>query len=160
MEKISVIFLDIDGVLNIFSPSYSTNYYRPDGSVQWMDEHLVIRLNYLIDRTGASIVISSSWRSDMDDLKKQLLVSGFKHWDAVVGKTPIFMNGRRGDEIQSYLDHHPEIKTFVVLDDVINNICGDKCSTISKMDVIEVDAKNGLTHQDVNLAYHKIIAGK
>jgi len=153
----TVIFLDCDGVINIVSPSYNTSYYRPDGTVNYFDDHLIQRLNWLIERSGADIVISSSWRLDMDDLKVQMEKNGFKYWNKVVGKTP-YTNGHRGDEIQTWLDKHPEVKCFVVLEDEIDDVCGEKCSTIDKLNVIEVNMQTGLTHADVDLAYHKLIA--
>ena len=151
-----VIFLDVDGVLNIMSPSYNTAYYRPDGSVRWMDDHLVQRFNYLVKKTGAEIVISSSWRLDMKDLEKQLKKNGFEHWDKVQGETPYF--GDRGDEIQKYLDEHPEVDGYVVLEDEIADVCGDKCNTIDATFVVEVDLKNGLSHQDVEKAQNILYA--
>ncbi len=154
-----VIFLDIDGVLNIMSPSYNTTSYRPDGSVRWMEEHLIQRLHYLIEKTDAKIVISSSWRLDMPDLEKQLRVGGFKYWDKVIGETP-YIVGHRGDEIQSYLDENPEIDCFVVLEDEIDDVCGEKCQTIHKLNVVEVDMKEGLSHQNVRQAYNILNACK
>ena len=145
-----IIFLDCDGVINILSPSYNTAYYRPDGSVVWFESSLIQRLNWLIEKTDANVVISSSWRLDMADLKVQMEVNGFKYWDKVVGETPYF--GFRGDEIQEWLDNYQDldpIETYVVLEDEIADVCGDKCMTISEEFVVEVDMKNGLTHQDV-----------
>lgn len=147
----NVIFLDVDGVLNILSPSYNTTYYRPDGSVKWMDDHLVQRLNYLIKKTSAKVVISSSWRGDMEDLKEQLIKNGFIHWDQVIGATS-YNHRWRGDQIQEYLDSNPSIKNFVVLEDEIEDVCGEKCSAISREKVVEVDMKNGLSDQDITLA--------
>lgn len=149
-----VIFLDVDGVLNIMSPSYNTTAYAPDGSVKWMDNHLVQRLDYLIKRTGAKVVISSSWRLDMEDLQLQLEKNGFKSWSEVIGETPYFGSARRGDEIQRYLDEHPDIDCFAVLEDEIDDVCGEKCNTIHKLNVVEVDMRNGLSHQNVDSVYH------
>ena len=149
----NVIFLDVDGVLNIISKSYTTSYYRPDGSVRWMDDHLIQRFNHLVKRTGAKIVISSSWRHDMEDLRIQLEHCGFEYWDEVIGSTP-YNDDHRGVQIQDYLDANPEIKCYVVLEDEPQDVCGQKCSLIPKMNVVQVDTRNGLTHQDVDLAYH------
>ena len=143
-----VVFLDCDGVINIMSPSYNTAYYRPDGSVVWFDAHLVLRLNWLIEKTDAHIVVSSSWRLDMADLKVQMEANGFKYWDRVIGETPYF--GYRGDEIQEWLDKtEVEVESYVVLEDEIQDVCGEKCMTISEEFVVEVDMRNGLSHQDV-----------
>jgi len=145
-----VIFLDIDGVVNIMSPSYNSSAYRPDGSVRWMEEHLVQRLNYLVEKSGAEIVISSSWRLDMKDLEKQLVKNGFKHWDKVQGETPYF--GHRGDEIQKYLVEHPEVEGYVVLEDEIDDVNGEKCQAIPMDNIVEVDMRNGLSDQNITKA--------
>ena len=54
-----VIFLDIDGVLN------SEEYYEsfPDGEfIPPIDPVCVERLKRIVDRTGAKLILSSSWR--------------------------------------------------------------------------------------------------
>ncbi len=149
-----IILLDIDGVLNVMSESYNTAIYRPDGTVVWMDAMLVQRLNWLIDKCKAHVVISSSWRLNMEDLKLQLEKNGFTHWDKVVGKTPYNNTLRwRGDEIKHWLDNtEHDVETYVVLEDEIIDVCGDYCDTISEEFVVEVDMKNGLSHQDVEKA--------
>ena len=144
-----VIFLDIDGVLNINSPSYHTSYFFPDGTIKYIEEHLTQRLNYLIKTTGASVVISSSWRGDMDDLKSQMEKAGFLYWKDVIGKTPRLKY--RGDEIRDYLNNH-EIEKYVVLEDEILDVCGERCQTIPEEYVVEVDSKNGLSHYDIEKA--------
>ena len=153
-----IIFLDVDGVLNIMSPSYTTSYFRPDGSVKYMDEHLVYRLNYLIEKTDTNIVISSSWRLDMEDLKEQLELSGFKYWDKVIGATD-YNEKHRGEQIIDYLSDYNNISNYVVLEDEIEDVHGDKCMIVPIENVVEVDFRNGLTHQDVEKAI-KILEDK
>lgn len=148
-----VIFLDVDGVLNIHSQSYYSLSLRADGSSLWMERHLVHRLNYLIKTTGADVVISSSWRGDMEDLKAQLEKEEFKYWDKVIGATG-YKDKYRGDQIQSYLNNHPEITRFVVLEDEPEDVCGAKCSTIAEENVVFVDMENGLSHKDILKAKH------
>jgi hypothetical protein len=152
----SVIFLDCDGVINCVSPSYTTSYYRPDGSVTYFDEHLVQRLNWLIKKTDADVVISSSWRYDMEDLQRQMELNGFEFQGRVIGYTPTLTH--RGEEIQAWLDEHHDVKCFVVLEDEVQDVCGEKCNIISKLDVIEVNPEVGLTHQNVVNAYHILTA--
>ena len=63
MKKI--IFLDVDGVLNIFSESYMTNYVEYDNrfkfSINRLEFHLVKRLEYIIKNTDAYIVVCYGW---------------------------------------------------------------------------------------------------
>jgi hypothetical protein len=109
-----VIFLDIDGVLNLYCESrdeYGCCFHQ----------HLVDNLKRLIDKTGAKIVISSTWRFSGLVIMKEM-------WEKrnlpgeVVGITPNFMKHYgttlcRGKEIDSYLEEHPEITNYVILDD-------------------------------------------
>ena len=147
-----LIFLDIDGVLNIYSPSYYTSRLRKDQDTKWVEPHLVERLEWLIEHTDAYIVVSSSWRTIMDDLKYELEREGFRYWDKVIGKTPVLKH--RGEEIKAFLDSFEEpIEAFVVLEDEIEDVCGEKCNEIDPRFVVEVDSKNGLTHQNIEKAY-------
>jgi len=53
-----VIFLDIDGVLN------SKNTPNPRKLPYIVDSRLLARFKRLLDRTGAKVVLSSTWRYD------------------------------------------------------------------------------------------------
>lgn len=116
-----VIFLDIDGVLNIMSDEsdeFGSLFHKP------FEENL----KDIIDSTGAKIVISSSWRH-----------SGFRAMKAmwekrnlageVIDITPdcarmenfdklsFYEAKERGHEIQEWLVNHPEVTKYVILDD-------------------------------------------
>ena len=168
----NLIFLDIDGVLNMYGSS-SRTFMKPYG--QHIEPHLVCRLNYICEKVeGLKIVISSSWRSDMDDLKLQLEEQGFKYWDKVIGKTckPFLKDKNkkpphdlktsfyciyRGEQIQEWLkdfrakctrEHHKVVKKYLVIDDEIQDICGKTCNTIPKENVFEVDMNEGMLDRD------------
>jgi hypothetical protein len=115
-----VIFLDIDGVLNVISQGYD-NY----GSI--FHQHLVDNLKTIIDKTGAYIVISSSWRTDGLD-KLRLLWKSRNYPGQIISTTPLsYFNEDlesnpnieicRGHEIQYWLKNHPEVTNYVILDD-------------------------------------------
>ena len=117
-----LIFLDIDGVLDTYASRYK------------LDPVLMARLGTLIERTGAVIVISSSWRAmDVAGTVKFMTDSdnpsvGSNHFpftDKVVGVTPILFSvidgeidrpATRGEEIAAYLKAHP-CDNYVILDD-------------------------------------------
>lgn len=151
-----VIFLDVDGVLNVMSDSYRT-FMKPYG--EHIEPWLVQRLNYIVEKTDSKIVISSSWKSCMDDLEKQMKDQGFKYWDNVIGRTPFSgeMNetgeesGYRGLQINEWLKIHNffDIESFVVIEDEIDDVCGNRCNVISRESVVEVDMNEGLTHKNV-----------
>lgn len=157
-----VIFLDIDGVLNMYGSS-SRTFMKPYG--QHIEPHLVQRLNYIVEQTKCKIVISSSWRSDMEDLEKQLKEQGFKYWTEVVGKTckptekepnmpyprtnENYLYNHRGEQINKWLkDTSFAIKNYVVIDDEIYDICGEKCDVVPMSLVVQTDGKEGMLHKD------------
>lgn len=113
-----VIFLDFDGVLN------SAKYLLSCGDCGMaIDSTRMVLLRRIVDATNAKIVLSTSWREHWEkDLAKcdstgALINSIFsKHGLQIWDKTPQ-LHTRREIEIKSWLDRHPEVKNFVVLDD-------------------------------------------
>lgn len=65
-NKIKVIFLDVDGVLN----SRNTTR-RTAGGYTFIGSRQVSRLRHIVRQTGAKVVLSSDWRYDRDDPKGQ-----------------------------------------------------------------------------------------
>jgi len=111
-----IIFLDIDGVLNVISQGYDRF-----GSV--FHEHLVDNLRLIIDHTGADIVISSTWR--VDGLDKMREMWKYRNLPGnIIGITPVSrwmedgeIDGHdRGYEIQYWIDKF-SVKTYVIIDD-------------------------------------------
>ena len=140
----NIIFLDIDGVLNMYGSSYRT-FMKPYG--QHIEPHLVGRLNYILENVeDLKIVISSSWRSNIQDLEKQMNEQGFKHWDKVIGKTPYIRF--RGHEIQAWINENKFKDRYLVIDDEVTDICGDYCNAILKENTLQTDGNEGLLHKD------------
>jgi hypothetical protein len=110
-----IIFLDIDGVLNTYGqgicPSLELNHKN------W-DLKLVKRLDWLCEKTSASVVISSSWRkleADINWWNAQFTLAGAFYID-VVDTTPGSHNGFRGREVSSWLATLP-VEKYAILDD-------------------------------------------
>lgn len=142
-----VIFLDIDGVLN------KNNTYMKSGL--FMEPELVKRFNELLEElSDVKIVISSSWRDDMDDLQSQLQLNGFKYWNRVIGKTHK-ENLYRGEQILAYLKYHKNIENYLVVDDSMIDIHGEKdeFKFIKKEFCLEINANIGLSK--INCKYIK-----
>ena len=117
-----LIFLDIDGVLDTYKSRYQ------------LDPELMERLGTLLERTGARIVVSSSWRATdvagtvefMTDPDNPSVGSHpFPYTDKIVGVTPILYSvvdgdidrpATRGEEIAAYLKANP-CDNYVILDD-------------------------------------------
>lgn len=112
-----IIFLDIDGVLNVCYPKDRDKY----GS--GFHPHFVENLRHIIQETGAKIVISSSWR--MSGLDTMINMWKYRKYPGIViDVTPnLCYNSRtddigRGDEILAwYKDHFKYIDSFVIIDD-------------------------------------------
>lgn len=122
LTPIKIIFLDIDGVLNLISQGHDQY-----GSI--FHEHLVDNLRKIVDETGAKIVISSTWRFDGLDVMQDMWKSrnypgeviditesyidkvakefGIEYYDDII----------RGHEIELYLHEHPSVVDYVILDD-------------------------------------------
>lgn len=114
-----VIFLDIDGVLNVM-------HQDRDEYGAIFHENFVDNLARIVKETGAKIIISSSWRHS--GLQRMLDMWEFRKLPGeVIGITPDLWRRiegedfhermQRGHEIQAVLDHKPEITNYVILDD-------------------------------------------
>ena len=134
-----VIFLDFDGVLNGYTPFirqvFKTaeklhllkllhNVFDIFGIHFWK----VFKLFCVCKITDAKVVLSSSWRRAYYKPYKECgnrgkeLQRKLKFWNIpVIGMTD-FIDGKREKEIQDYLEHHPEVEDFVILDDEIFDI--------------------------------------
>ena len=137
----TIIFLDIDGVLNVMGVTYRSMICKSRS----IETHLMERLEFILDRSSNTrVVISSAW-GILDAIDK-LTKMRFKHLDKIIGRTDRHMR-YRGNQIQHWLDTHKDLNVtnYVVLEDEINDVCGSKCSTIPKEHVIEVNMVEGLS---------------
>ncbi len=108
-----VLFLDIDGVLNTTDMSGAANGPTP------IDPQAIQRLNQLLDEfEDLRIVVSSAHRIgvSLEGLRK--LLSGLPP-ERIIDSTPVItsMRAQRGDEIQQWLNGHPEVTACAILDD-------------------------------------------
>ena len=124
-----VIFLDIDGVLNT-SETFRRRRINYEKTKKWdleIDLHRVARLKYIINMTGAKVVLSSSWRL-FGDFKngefitksnqlKQLLEIFSSFGISIYDVTPhIDYGSNREEEIKKWL-MGKDIESFVIIDD-------------------------------------------
>lgn len=122
-----VIFLDIDGVLNDEDTGYSWEKQEERG---YIDPEFVKNLSWIVDETGAEIVLSSSWRNAYfrdarnnfehtgEELKELFENLDYYHLK-IPGMTPRYFNGPYGRpfEIRAWLCCRPYVESFVILDD-------------------------------------------
>lgn len=123
-----VIFLDIDGVLNS-EVSYEAGSYREcktfDDSVEnhvrknfWAkmisERHLNL-LNTIVDETGATVVLTSTWRKghSIEGINTLMQARGAKF--KVEAYTEV-LGGLRGNEIKKFIDDN-NVGLYCILDD-------------------------------------------
>lgn len=111
-----VVFLDIDGVLNTRTTVETT----PKDGVGIDDARVTILANALRKYGGGYIVLTSTWKDlREDDADYLYLLSKLEREGlSISGKTQDVFS-RRGAGIIEYLQEHPEIEEYVILDDNI-----------------------------------------
>jgi hypothetical protein len=100
------IFCDIDGVLNC---SRTPN---PRKLPYVMDPVLLGRIKGVLDRTGARVILSSTWRYDPAGIWSAKYWG--LHFDGVVPDLPGLS---RCEEIKAWLAENPDVTRYAVLDD-------------------------------------------
>lgn len=125
---IKIIFLDIDGVLN----NEESEYYPVDNgrfgrTTELFTPRLIDNLNLLLTKTGAKIVVSSTWRLGKTVEELQLILNGMGVVGEVIDKTEDHNNGFtfRGNEIIKWVKDNKgllgcpyyDFKSYVILDD-------------------------------------------
>lgn len=117
-----ILFLDIDGVLNSREYDRKRNWNEQTD----IDETRLPLVKEIIDKTGAKIVLISTWRShwdrdeslcDEDGMYINRLFS--KYGLAIYDKTQdLGLLSKRKDEVKTWLaEHKSDIESFVILDD-------------------------------------------
>lgn len=152
------LFLDIDGVLNsmrtrgvwVRAPGH-------DGSMRTMrgligiDPENVRHLNTLVAQSGATVILSSSWRLmfGVETTLGNLQGAGYAH--DLAGATPQTSGSRgpgicRGDDIRAWLDEHGATAAeAVILDD-----CDDMGELLPRL--VRTPVETGLTEEHVEQA--------
>lgn len=133
-----VLFLDIDGVLNSVDWFKRRSKLTAEEEViiskedylvrRHIDPEAVHRMNLVAEKTGCKFVLSSTWRllSGVDMTSKVLKRAGATF--ELLDMTPecarmdtfsngLFDEGERGAEIYEWLQAHPGVESFVIVDD-------------------------------------------
>lgn len=112
----AVVFLDVDGVLN----TLSTCVNAPSKVHIGVDEARIILLaNAMKETYTDGVVLTSTWKEMREDDEDYiyLINSLEKQGISVLGKTKEERKSQRELGILQYLEEHPEIEDFVILDD-------------------------------------------
>lgn len=109
-----VLFLDIDGVLNSHRTclAFGDFPHGVDGYHRDMFDETALRMiRRIVNVSGASVVLSSSWRliHDYNEIGRALELP-------IMDRTPS-LAGIRGEEIAHWLAEHPEVETYAIVDD-------------------------------------------
>lgn len=131
-----IILMDWDGVI------------CPFGKTSLADKAIVKAVDnfkaFLTKEPTVKIVLSTAWRQHGMAYCKRFLEGLGIDPDRVVGMTGD-ERGDRGYQIQLYLNRHPEVKQFVIVDD--NSDMGDLTHKL-----VKTNSFVGFTEKDIDLA--------
>ena len=152
-----IIFLDVDGVLNnidnikkCYKKSINKKETFYSGKNVPFDIKCLKNLAKIVKKTGAKIVLSSTWRiykSHIYVLEARLAEYGLRIYDMTDN-----INMIRGVEIKEWLKSHRDIENYVVIDDEEYNLS----NFIDNKHLVIVDSKYGLTFGDRIKAIEKL----
>jgi hypothetical protein len=143
IQNQKILFLDIDGVLN--SEIYYKSISHLENGGSRFDPKSVELIKKLVDEFSLRIVISSTWRYGatdrlMHELKDSKLIGYLYHeWF-----TPVIHPAHRGTEIKLWLELHPEVIDYIIIDDD-ENILEEQIKRFVKTDLHE-----GMTEEHFN----------
>jgi len=111
-NKMKVLFLDIDGVCNC-----ATTSQRHRGFIG-IDPYMAFMIGQItLEVPDLKVVLSSSWRHSkdgLDEVRSQVV-------DFIdITPTGMYIDGEqtlRGREIQEWLNKHPDVEKYAILDD-------------------------------------------
>lgn len=162
MNKKKILFLDLDGVLN------TARWHEQAKGDQLKDDYgytfdptAVANLAQIIERTGADIVISSSWKcmglSQMEDMWEDRNLPG-----KIIGITPNSVSDEllldvdidsidlfhiRGEEIKEWLTTYGKnVSHYVIIDDM------DHMLPEQQSHFVQTNPEVGITEDDANKA--------
>ena len=110
------IFLDIDGCINTMFTTRRVFWFT------FVDTRKVLRLRNIVERTGAQIVLTSTWRIADTPIHKECLNRLEQEFRRVrcpvwVDSTPVLPRAKRWQEINAWLMLHPEVDEYIIIDD-------------------------------------------
>ncbi len=146
-----IVFLDIDGVMNNWTHLDSLGsfgvHYKWDESC--FDPKSVKALSAILRKSGAKVVISSTWRKYDSDKAIEAMLEMHGLRCEVIDHTPVKLSlHARGDEIAHWLMDHPEVTHFIAIDD--DPAAGE--NSVTKDHWIQTDEFEGLQLKHVDAA--------
>ena len=132
-----IIFLDYDGVMN---PQDTCIVFHKPWDAEFGKE-AVKNLNYIIEQTGARVVVSATMRGSHKWTESLFKQNGIPV-ECYVGFTPYRNSRIRGEEIKTWLDTTIfKVESFVIVDD-------DNDMLDLKDHLVQTVNQNGLTFEN------------
>lgn len=141
-----ILFLDFDGVLNSERTRYALgglpDDFRPAERAKF-DPVAIALIARLCRHSDVRIVVSSAWRNlhSVEECAQELGLP-------IIDQTPFLgadvyeNNVQRGHEIQAWLDAHPEVTHYAIVDDM------DDMLASQQDHFVRTDPNNGLSYSD------------
>ena len=134
-----VLFLDIDGVLNSIRSCYALGGYPHSFEEKCMskfDWTAIALIQRICNKSNVKIVVSSTWRKmfSYQEIGANLKLP-------TIDSTPEF-SGWRGYEIKDWLDRHPEVTKYAIIDDDSDMLPEQKPF------FVHVDGRNGISYEN------------
>ena len=144
-----ILFLDFDGVLNSSRTCAAFDGYpfNLKGDFPQFDPVAIALIRKVCEKTGCKIVVSSTWRHStaLEEIRDVMDLP-------VLGRTPVFgehglpMSAERGHEISNWLERHPEVTQYAIVDD-------DCFDIFQKDQLVQTSQEDGLRFCD----YEKLL---
>lgn len=143
----SALFVDFDGMLRPYKyTEICESLWKANPDCKTRDQWgyyfapwSIDALRYILAVTGAGIVVSSDWRKNgLKEIQEMWKQRGYPFPDRLLGVTPI-LETTRGHEITEWLNMHPKIKHYAILDDISD------MGPSHENHFIKVNSKYGLT---------------
>lgn len=143
-----IVFLDVDGVLH------------PEMGKIIFTETCCRRLARIIHCTGASVVLSSTWRKYEDKFEKLSKVFGCLQLPPIFDRTPDFGGVfRRDAEICDWLDRHPGVVRWIAIDDIPLDSFDSPHAKRLVGHFVNTRSEAGLSEQDADKAIALLTSG-
>lgn len=113
-----VLFLDVNGVLDSWRTRTGLGYFAYESvhNFKYLDPVALGLLQNLVDNTGCSVVLSSTWRQRADEK----WLASFSHHLGVqihsITEKMSVLNKTRGAEVREWLTHF-KVEQYAIVDD-------------------------------------------
>lgn len=144
-----VLFIDVDGVLNrMGNPEQGRTVDKWQGFMG-MEPELVARMNRLVKKTDAFVVLSSTWRRD-PNWREVMQKNGLNF--EFLDRTPVHHRKPRGYEILTWLKANRDLKRYAIIDDETDMLA------LQKPHFFHTDYRFGLTEKIADAVYTHLMS--